>query len=100
MSGATLPPGGLAFKARRSKRSSTSTSSGASASSSPGSRRTSRLTPTDVTFAQSRLARSAVLLASPRYAVLGVALLILHGVLDSSDGSWPGSPARRATSGG
>ncbi|HUR32898.1 MAG TPA: CDP-alcohol phosphatidyltransferase family protein [Vicinamibacterales bacterium] len=46
-----------------------------------------RLTPTMVTVgAMMAGAAGGALLASPRYALLGVALLILHGVLDSSDG--------------
>jgi phosphatidylglycerophosphate synthase len=46
-----------------------------------------RLTPTAVTFgAMAAGAVGGVLLMSPRYALAGVGLLIMHGVLDSSDG--------------
>jgi phosphatidylglycerophosphate synthase len=46
-----------------------------------------RLTPTTVTLAAIAVGvAGGLLLAFPRYAMLGVALLVLHGVLDSSDG--------------
>jgi len=87
MNGTTMPPGGLAFKAREIEEVVDVYFFRRLGIVFARLAQELRLTPTDVTFAS--IAAGAVgglLLASPRTAMLGVALLILHGVLDSSDG--------------
>jgi phosphatidylglycerophosphate synthase len=87
MSGATMPPGGLAFKAREIEEVVDVYFFRRVGIVIARLAQDLRLTPTDVTFASIAAgALGGLLLASPRYAILGVALLILHGVLDSSDG--------------
>jgi phosphatidylglycerophosphate synthase len=87
MSGATPPPGGLAFKAREIEEFVDVYFFRRVGIVFARLARELRLTPTAVTVgAIAAGVTGGLLLASPRYAMLGIALLILHGVLDSSDG--------------
>jgi len=87
MNGATMPPGGLAFKAREIEEVVDVYFFRRAGIVIARFAQELRLTPTDVTLASIAAgALGGLLLASPHLAIPGVALLILHGILDSSDG--------------
>jgi len=83
----TPPGGGLAFKAREIEELVDVVFFRRLGIVFARAARVLRLTPTHVTYAAMVAGvAGGALIASERYALAGVALLILHGVLDSSDG--------------